>query len=463
VKLVKKTGQEKCGEAYDVDVKRATLSVVDGLEVHMLGKVTGPGGSKMQKIDCAFEISADKTDATLLDVQGGPDSDSLDGDLGGGDLGVVEMEGDLCEADEKSSLSQEDAKVAELLQQHSMGELSHCKGYEHVNDGLPKLRMVSQRLGDQVPEALDLVNKYPQCFPNGGEEVARNQGSCGSCWAFASASATMGTLCISSSKESLASATDRFEVSVGQIMSCNTAQGGLGCDGGYASAAGEALGKGIVKERQDLYKCGGGDPKKHFEESAEACTQFPWGTTCKASSLAVPSWKFEGVRRVDGEEDMMAMIAFGNTLYVSFDVYSNLWDLPKGAIYRGPAGPPAKKEGGHAVTLVGYGAEGGVKLWKIQNSWGASWQENGFGKFERGVNLAGIEEGAYWMQAFVEGGKRLTCSDTDQDSTGDPWGDKCTFYNSSPGYCGGQYDDDDFKCDKMCCGCGGGDLVETGR
>ena len=43
-----------------------------------------------------------------------------------------------------------------------------------------------------------------------------------------------------------------------------------------------------------------------------------------------------------------------------------------GGIYNGNCG-----QYDHAVTLVGYGNEGGVGYWIIRNSWGAGWGESG--------------------------------------------------------------------------------------
>eukprot|EP00429_Kryptoperidinium_foliaceum_P016416 CAMPEP_0176042682 /NCGR_PEP_ID=MMETSP0120_2-20121206/21179_1 /TAXON_ID=160619 /ORGANISM="Kryptoperidinium foliaceum, Strain CCMP 1326" /LENGTH=540 /DNA_ID=CAMNT_0017376091 /DNA_START=96 /DNA_END=1718 /DNA_ORIENTATION=- len=45
----------------------------------------------------------------------------------------------------------------------------------------------------------------------------------------------------------------------------------------------------------------------------------------------------------------------------------------------------------HAVLLVGWGVDNGQKYWKIQNSWGPDWGEDGFFRIAAEINEAGIE------------------------------------------------------------------------
>jgi cathepsin B len=76
-------------------------------------------------------------------------------------------------------------------------------------------------------------------------------------------------------------------------------------------------------------------------------------------------------------------------LYARYAVYENFYQYNSG-IYSSASG---RYLGSHAVLLVGYGVENGVKYWIVKNSWDSWWGEKGFFRMLRGSNFLGIEGG----------------------------------------------------------------------
>lgn len=52
---------------------------------------------------------------------------------------------------------------------------------------------------------------------------------------------------------------------------------------------------------------------------------------------------------------------------------------------------PAWEKVDHSVLAYGWGEENGKKYWKVLNSWGRNWGENGHFRIRRGTDESHIE------------------------------------------------------------------------
>jgi len=181
---------------------------------------------------------------------------------------------------------------------------------------------------------------------------AKDQGGCGSCWAFASVGAMESHLL-------LTSAAGPTDLSEQQQVSCNTSQ--FGCSGGSASAI-------------RFWETTGPVTETCFPYTAKGTTTCSY--SCSAMDYRVVNWHTLN----NTVADFKASCYNQGPSYWRFDVYSdffNYWDHgTAGQVYRNTGGT---MQGGHAVLLIGWDDVKGAFLCK--NSWGRTRGPNGDGTF----------------------------------------------------------------------------------
>jgi len=107
------------------------------------------------------------------------------------------------------------------------------------------------------------------------------------------------------------------------------------------------------------------------------------------SNFTQDKYSFDGkVVSASGEKAIQQMVMAGGPVETAFTVYTDFENYG-GGVYQHTIG---KKAGGHAVKIVGWGVDNGVKFWKVANSWNPYWGEKGYFRILRGVNHCGIED-----------------------------------------------------------------------
>jgi len=221
------------------------------------------------------------------------------------------------------------------------------------------------RNGDPLtaPDAIDWREK-------GAVQHVKNQGSCGSCWAFGAVGGLEGAWSIN--KGTLP------DISEQELVSCDKSS--EGCNGGWHYTAFDWVrdnGENGI-DTQSSYPYTGKD---------DACD------TAKTQDGADVAATCTGRVDVDKTEDALKE-AVGNAGPVSIAVTADMifWQLYSGGILDDPL---CFGQVNHAVLAVGYGSAD-KDFWIIKNSWGSGWGEEGYVRLVRGKQMCHVETEAYY-------------------------------------------------------------------
>jgi C1A family cysteine protease len=182
----------------------------------------------------------------------------------------------------------------------------------------------------------------------------KDQGNCGSCWAFATTGALESFVLMSKT-------TAPMNLSEQVLISCS---GAGSCGGGYIDRASNFIDvTGLPEETCYPYIAANGS-------CAKAC--YNW----KASAYGTGPWSWVATTAPKVDAIKAALTSYG-PLVTTMDVYADFFSYKSG-VYTYVSGA---YQGGHAILIVGYTDDStipGGGYFKVKNSWGIGWGEGGF-------------------------------------------------------------------------------------
>lgn len=257
---------------------------------------------------------------------------------------------------------------------------------------------------DDLPVSFDWRD-HNGCTP------VRNQGGCGSCWAFSAIGAVESAILINDGAN--------VDLSEQWLVSCT---GAGSCSGGWPGSA-----LGYIK--RDTYwhdQCG--------DSGAVTEAEFPyvaWDKPCgcpythpywihNSKGVGGDQWNIDGIKQAILDYGPVSVTVAVDGAFQAYDdgVFNACWN---GTI-------------NHAVVLVGWDDnQGSDGIWFMRNSWGSWWGESGYMRIEYGCSKIGY--GAIYIEYRPDCNDNGVRDDDDIDfCDGSPWCDDCNG-NEIPDNC----------------------------
>ena len=199
-----------------------------------------------------------------------------------------------------------------------------------------------------LPKAVDWTTQ-------GAVSAVKDQGQCGSCWAFSATGAMEGAWFLANGS--------LVPLSEQQLVDCSVPQGNQGCNGGLMDSAFQYVmaNKGITSEAAYPYSATG--PNRCLTSGKPLVAQI------------------SGYKDVPTGSDVALMTALvERPVSVAVEADQNVFQFYSRGVLTASCGSNLD----HGVLVVGYGTQDGQDFYKVKNSWGADWGQAGYILLGRG-------------------------------------------------------------------------------
>jgi cathepsin L len=202
----------------------------------------------------------------------------------------------------------------------------------------------------------------------------KDQGRCGSCWAFSTTGALEGQHFRKTGK--------LVSLSEQNLVDCSRSTGNLGCNGGLPDFAFEYIKKNHGIDTEESYPYEGIDRTCRYNKK----------------NLGATDYGFVDIYPSGDEQALKAAVATVGPIAVGIDASAYSFQFYRGGVYEDHRCSPYNLD--HAVLVVGYGTtKEGQDYWLVKNSWSPVWGDEGYIKMLRNKdNSCGIATMASFPQ-----------------------------------------------------------------